>query len=269
MILDLETDAIAQPYRILVQGEWVDTGCVAWPLPKESDWKYDPLTEYNQLMERFLLIYMGSDLETEVAKILSEQKDIQYNEFSQRFEELLEGSEIGPELAEIRAEMDKFVSPDDVTMLYGIPVFSVDDFIPKDPYRGVNRILWEARELLKDEPVIAYRALSGTWMGIDVSVTGLLVIAPVTDQYDILRIEQTNAANYGSGTEDIIAKLKELDTEFGIDIIGAGFDAVEFLLEQIPEGKKARELGDWLLEFCPDLYEAPARFEGPTALWWD
>ena len=30
------------------------------------------------------------------------------------------------------------------------------------------------------------------------------------------------------------------------------------------------DLGEWLLEFCPDLFEAPTSFgTGKVALWWD
>lgn len=71
-------------------------------------------------------------------------------------------------------------------------------------------------------------------------------------------------------TEDIIAKLKNLDEKFGIKIIGAGWDGVEFILKRIPKGPEARELGKWLLEFCPDIYKAQKKFpEGKVSLWWD
>jgi len=64
--------------------------------------------------------------------------------------------------------------------------------------------------------------------------------------------------------------LIELNGQYGIDIIGASVGAVEFILKRVPEGEKVRELGEWLLDFCPDIMDAPTSFPGKrVALWWD
>jgi hypothetical protein len=132
-----------------------------------------------------------------------------------------------------------------------------------------NQILKQVRALLQGEPVIAYRA-GIEWEGMPSITYDTIVVAPTTDQFDILRYEQTNGANYELQTEDIIEKLKMADEKYGIDITGADSAGVEFILTRIPKGKEARELGRWLLDFCPDLYEAPRSFpKGKVALGWD
>jgi hypothetical protein len=121
--------------------------------------------------------------------------------------------------------------------------------------------------LLQGEPLLAYA--TGIYHDIP-SVPKTIVVAPTTDQFEILRYERTDGANYDIWTEDIIEKLKTLDEEFGIEITGATIAGVEFLLKRIPTGEEARKLGVRLLEFCPDLYEAPTSFaDGKVSLWWD
>ncbi len=266
--LNIEIGASSQSYRIFTNGEWVDTGCIAWPLPRESEGAHSVLSEYNRLTQQLFVLLHESGLDTELSKIPSEPENIQLDELSETFIELVKGSEKSSEIEAVTTELKELTSPYKPTMVHGIPVVSVSELTASDPRQGANKILWKVRELLKDEPVIAYRA-NLAWMAFDVSNASLLVVAHTINQYDILRIEHTNAGNYGFDTEGVIAKLKELDTKYGIDIVGAGFDVVEFLLKHIPKGKEASKLGKWLLDFCPDIDEAPTKFKGKIALWWD
>jgi hypothetical protein len=126
--------------------------------------------------------------------------------------------------------------------------------------RRKNRIFRAVRALLLGQ------ALHVFW----IAGRDILVVAPTTDQFEALRYEYTNGSNYSLDTEGIIDKLKLVDEEFWIDIIGVCFDSVDFILKRIPKGKEAIELGKNLLEFCPDLYEAPRSFpKGEVSLWWD
>jgi hypothetical protein len=134
--------------------------------------------------------------------------------------------------------------------------------------RQRKRTLKRIRKILQDEPVVVYRT-GIEWEGIPPN-DDTIVVAPTTDQFDILRYERTDGANYGLQTEDVIEKLKEVNAKYGIDIVGAGIGGVEFILKRIPKGKEAQDFGQWLLDFCPDLYEAPLSFpKGKVALWWD
>jgi hypothetical protein len=99
---------------------------------------------------------------------------------------------------------------------------------------------------------------------------GDVVIAPTDDQYEILRIEQTNGANYGIQTEDIIRALESVDMHYGIDILNARFDFVKFKIAKLPSGEKAEELKEKLLKLCPDLEgEDELIADGVIELWWD
>lgn len=127
--------------------------------------------------------------------------------------------------------------------------------------------LGKVRELLQDEPVIAYQYYIQ-----EPELPGAIIATATTDQFDILRIARTDAANYGLGTEDVIEKLKVLDEQYGIDITSAGSDGLSLILKHIPTGDAALELWQWLSNFCPDRYrhvEPTGFLDGRVTLWCD
>lgn len=74
-----------------------------------------------------------------------------------------------------------------------------------------------------------------------------------TDQLDIIRFQKTDGINYDVLHADVIQKLKEWDTRFGIDIIGADYDWVD-LRVQVPEDSISA-FSKEVYEFCPDSVE--------------
>jgi hypothetical protein len=99
---------------------------------------------------------------------------------------------------------------------------------------------------------------------------GNVIVVPTDNQYDILRIEETNGANYGLQTEDLIDALKRIDNRFGIDIVGASYDLVKFKLNEPPSGEEAEQFIEELYLLCPDLKaEDEPVLENHILLWWD
>ncbi|MDP8223026.1 MAG: DUF4253 domain-containing protein [Candidatus Lernaella stagnicola] len=103
-----------------------------------------------------------------------------------------------------------------------------------------------------------------------------LVIAPGRDPFDIARRGRTDAVNHELATEDIIARLRAIDEQFGIDPYLADADTVGFVLRRVPEDLPA--FAQRLYDFCPDIVdqgagslEALAAGIGRTRdviLWW-
>lgn len=103
-----------------------------------------------------------------------------------------------------------------------------------------------------------------------------VVVAKGTDQFEILRLAQTDGVNYGLETPAIIAELKAWDKEFGIDIRHAMTDQVHLVFKTLPKDRLA--FARRAIKFCPDL-----RGDNPTpsalavaihrtkdiVLWWD
>lgn len=104
-----------------------------------------------------------------------------------------------------------------------------------------------------------------------------VVIAPGNDQFEILRIAQSDAINYGLETEDLIRKLQDYHAEFGIDIFHAETDTIEFKFLNLPDDMLA--YCEDLYEFCPDIVDQGTEtidklaqeivHTGTVYLWWD
>ena len=114
------------------------------------------------------------------------------------------------------------------------------------------------RERLQAEALIAYE------------YDKAIVIAPIVDQFDILRIENTFASNRNLGTEEIISSLKYLDEWFGINILGATDASVNFKLKRAPSKDEKKKLKKFIYELCPEIEGELSRFTNSTiSLWWD
>ncbi len=103
------------------------------------------------------------------------------------------------------------------------------------------------------------------------------LVKNINNPYKIMEFAETNGINYDLETKDIIKKCKEWDKEFGIQLIGIGFDFCEFEIKNknIDYTKLAAEV----YEFCPDIVEqgtetvealeSEIKKEGTIFLWWD
>ena len=104
-----------------------------------------------------------------------------------------------------------------------------------------------------------------------------VVVAPGDNQFDILRVAQSDAVNYDLGTEDLVRRLQEYDSKFGIDIFHAETDTIEFKCRSMPDDMP--EFCRDLYDFCPDIVdqgvgtveelEGEITRTGVVFLWWD
>jgi len=122
--------------------------------------------------------------------------------------------------------------------------------------------LKKVREKLQNEKLIAYE------YNYEYGIA--LVVAPIDDQFDILRIEETIASNRNLNTEEIISALKFLDEWFGIDILGATGDSVDFKLIGAPSRDEKKKLKTFIYELCPEIEGEISSFtKSRISLWWD
>jgi hypothetical protein len=70
---------------------------------------------------------------------------------------------------------------------------------------------------------------------------------------DELKSKQTDGANYGVSTEDIIARLKEWDAKYGIETSDIAHDSVTVRFKTVPDD--TRPLADEIYAFCPDTVD--------------
>lgn len=106
-----------------------------------------------------------------------------------------------------------------------------------------------------------------------------VAMIPGSDQFEILKIQQTNGDNYEISNRSVISKLKEYYRSYPFTIIGADYDWVEVEFEVLPNGKELKAFAREIAEFCPDLVEQGTgsindlmeEIKGTRklSLWWD
>jgi hypothetical protein len=101
-----------------------------------------------------------------------------------------------------------------------------------------------------------------------------IVVAPTTDQFDILRIEGTCEPKRDIETIDILNFLLVIDQQFGIDIMGATTRTIVFKLKQIPQGIEREEFRQWFINNTPFDYPCwvdidDADLLEPIELYWE
>ena len=145
--------------------------------------------------------------------------------------------------------------------------------VPKSRSR---QVLKEIRNELGPKLV----AFTGTtqWLGDERHPDGEeIVVADGDSQFDILRVAQSDAVNYGMVTDDLIKKLTEYDNSYGIDIFHAETDTIELRIARLPSDMSG--FCKDLYEFCPDIVdqgtgsiealEREIRNSHEVFLWWD
>ena len=221
------------PYRRFVDGSWVTTDCYFWHRP-QSEESTEPLIEIPEKLKK-VLNRNSRRVYEEIAGV----DDFDFDVYAARMHVLAqeEDDEIKSMLEEIRPELEKIQNA------------------PLQKKVRWRRCLESVRELLLGKPYLPY---------------GDIVVAGTNNQFDVLRIEETSGNNYSISNEEIITSLSNIDRQFGIIILSAGYDFVSFEIERPPHDYQAIELGEVLLEICPDLYEAPKDFSDDIVeLWWD
>ena len=78
-----------------------------------------------------------------------------------------------------------------------------------------------------------------------------IVIAPISNQIDLLKFVGTEAGNYDLLNDDIINWFEKKQTEFDFEIVVVELDRVEAKI--ISEPKSYENLAKEIFEFCPDV----------------
>jgi len=152
---------------------------------------------------------------------------------------------------------------------YQIMVSGISADVPED---RSDQILAKLRARLKPLSYMAFVVAMNE--GLKQETIGVIKGA---DQYDILRIMQTNGDQYDILNEDVVARLKDWEKAFSFDIVGADNDWVEIEFKTLPRDLSA--FAEEVYDFCPDAVDqGPGNVSGLAKeiqatrrlfLWWD
>lgn len=82
-----------------------------------------------------------------------------------------------------------------------------------------------------------------------------VAIVKSLDQFDILKIQQTNGENYDISNNKVIYTLKEWHKQYPFTILGAGHDWAEVEFIEMPQNNDILLLAKNVYEFCPDIVD--------------
>jgi hypothetical protein len=101
--------------------------------------------------------------------------------------------------------------------------------------KGINphRLIESLREELRDENIVFLG--NDRWLGEEKYLGVEIVVAQSNSQFDALRLAESRGVNQDISTEDVIRKLKEYDERYGVEILKATIETVEFRLSKLPE----------------------------------
>jgi hypothetical protein len=149
---------------------------------------------------------------------------------------------------------------------------AISMLIPQD---NLNKTLDQVRKVLP-AGVLAFIGATRNLSNEHVNGVELVVIIS-NDQLDILRAAGSDGVNFGLTTEEIIAKLKVWDQNYGIDIWQAETDTIQLTFKNLPTDLDAfsREV----YTFCPDIVDQGSgnineigdylKQSNAICLWWD
>lgn len=119
------------------------------------------------------------------------------------------------------------------------------------PEGEAEALVFQVRDEL-DPGLVAFVGTS-RWLGDEKHEGVETVVGPGESQLDVVKLARSNAVNYDMETEEIVAKLKEYDEDFGMDIKRAETDTIVFDLVDWPRDLAA--FASDLYGFCPDIVD--------------
>lgn len=145
-------------------------------------------------------------------------------------------------------------------------------FSVKTDEQNAREMVLNLKDELKEKGYLIY--ISDVHFGYEPDVVSVL---KSTDQFEILRVEETSAVNYDMDNQMVLEKLQEWNKQYPFQIIGADGSRVEAIFTTLPKNMKA--FAKEVYEFCPDVVdqgtgsvkelEKEMTTSRTLYLWWD
>jgi hypothetical protein len=163
--------------------------------------------------------------------------------------------EVKTTLEGIKFRPDVFVLLDQLAAQHDHKIFiSQNSFQPTSRLNKPFGIIFHVEHgKLTDAVVLLKETLPSVYTFYEIDRTDqhvhIAIIRP-TDKYEILRIMGTNAEDkYDLDTGTLLARMRKWEEEYGLDILGAGNNWIEFSLQRIPG--ELREFVEEMIAFAP------------------
>jgi hypothetical protein len=191
---------------------------------------------------------------------------LRYQEISSRIMILLEADKNDPRIEPLSQQANEMIKGLHVTKRHGIPVVTIHQLLSLDRSMGIRKEWWELRTRFVEQGVSIFQGYEAGMAG----NANILIGMPSPDPYDFLRLHGTRGNNGPVDTERIIAALKKLDAEYGVGIVSAAEDSVEFVFERPVDAPSRARIRQRLSRLCPSAEALSEGIRlGRVTLWWD
>jgi hypothetical protein len=225
----------SKPYLVHLPDRYIETGCDYWELP--------PIKEEDKPVF------------------------IRYIEATNQIIELSKKNKDDPNIEILLIKAHKLLEGIPSTKKYGFSWVSIKEVQRLDQLKGLRKEWVELHTKYKNEGISIFQGYTSENI---LRIADILIVLPSKDQYEFIRINQTMGNNHPVTTEQIIIALKNIDDEFGISIISASLDSVEFILNNPVDSKSIPRIRQRLHRLCPSAEELTSSIRlGRVTLWWD
>jgi hypothetical protein len=226
-----------KPYLIPFFDGPIETNCVYWDLPPQKN-EDRPIHLRHQ------------DISLEIVRLLQADRN-------------------DPRINKLINEANDLLKDVPVTKKFGYSWVNIKDLLKLDKTMGIRKEWWELHSRFKDSNACIFQGYS-TVEASSLQIADRLIVMPGKDQYEFLRINHTRGNNHPIDTDRIIEALIKLDKEYGVVIIDALLDYIEFIFLKPVETKSIPKIRQRLYRLCPGAEELTESIRlGRVSLWWD
>jgi Domain of unknown function (DUF4253) len=205
----------------------------------------------------------------ELSPLQEEDKPVfvRYQELTNQIIELATKDKDDPNIQPLIMKANQLLSGIPVTKRYGFSFVSIKDVQHLDQSKGLRKEWVELHTKYVNKGISIFQGYPSNTAS---PIANVIIVMPNEDQYEFLRINQTTGNNHPVNTEQIIESLKKIDDEYGISIISASMDSVEFVINRPVDSKSIPRVRQRLHRLCPSAEELTASIRlGRITLWWD
>ena len=194
---------------------------------------------------------------------------LRYQEISARIMTQMEADKADARIELLIQQANELIKGVPVRSKFGASFVSMDELMKQDKWKAIRKEWWELRGRCAEQGVNIFQGYGGAYAAIP-PIGEMLIAMPGPDPYDFLRLHGTRGNNRPIDTERIIVALQKLDAEYGLGIVSAAEDSVEFIFERPVEAAGRRRIRQRLSRLCPSAEALTEGIRlGRVALWWD
>jgi hypothetical protein len=207
----------------------------------------------------------------EIPPMTEEEKPpaIRFRELMTRASKLYQDNPDDPRILEIRDQISQLLAGQKPTSKYGLAIYDMNTLLEQDVYKGIRKQWFEINNRFKGRGIFFYQGLDRPGSEGEEG-NEILVAIPGDDQYDLLRLQETQGNNHYISTEKIIKQLEEINKAYCLSVVFATYDSVNFLLEKPVEKESLPKVRARLKRMCPEAENLTDNLRlGRVNLWWD